>query len=159
MTSYDSFMANKKHRTCYKKWLRYLSSVNPNISPAPSTKLAQTMVNSSDVPPKPNYSTQDRHVSSFFSIFILTNPIPKKTRNKYLINPNNALFFREIPRTWTIDLHCLIPSKWGVYLIYPPPSNSHHQDDYNFSRESRTKPSFVTVNLGGRSKVYGCFQK
>ena len=30
---------------------------------------------------------------------------------------------------------------WDV----PLPSNSHHQDYYIFSRESRTKPSFVTV--------------
>ena len=38
--------------------------------------------------------------------------------------------------------------------IYPPPSNSHHQDYYIFSRESRPKPSFATVTgLGGRSKV------
>ena len=93
------FHGKQKNRRCYKKWLRYLSSVNPNISPAPSTKLVQTMVNSSDVPPKPNYSTQDRHVSSFFPS--LSSPIRsrknKKNRNKYLINPNNALFFREIP--------------------------------------------------------------
>ena len=37
------------------------------------------------------------------------------------------------------------PYKWS----YNPPTNSHHQDYYIFSRESRTKPSFATGILGG----------
>ena len=37
-----------------------------------------------------------------------------------------------------------------TYLLeLPPTSNSDHQDSSIFSRESRTKPSFVTSILGG----------
>ena len=35
-------------------------------------------------------------------------------------------------------------------MLYPPPSNSHHQDYYIFSGESQPKPSFATGILGGR---------
>ena len=40
---------------------------------------------------------------------------------------------------------------WHIRLLgsnYPPPSNSHHQDYYIFSRESQPKPSFVTFRGG-----------
>ena len=33
--------------------------------------------------------------------------------------------------------------------VVPPPSNSHHQDYYIFSRGSQPKPSFATGILGG----------
>ena len=39
----------------------------------------------------------------------------------------------------------IIPILWVV----PPPSKSHHQDYYIFSRESQPKPSFATGILGG----------
>ena len=36
-----------------------------------------------------------------------------------------------------------------ITWVVPPPSKSHHQDYYMFSRESPTKPSFATGILGG----------
>ena len=40
---------------------------------------------------------------------------------------------------------CRIFSINSVTWVVPPPSNSHHQDYYIFSRESQPKPSFATV--------------
>ena len=40
-----------------------------------------------------------------------------------------------------------------AYILGCPPSNSHHQDYYIFSRGSRTKPSFATLG-GGQPKIY-----
>ena len=39
--------------------------------------------------------------------------------------------------------------------VVPPPSKSHHQDYYIFSRGSRTKPSFATIASweGGQPKL------
>ncbi len=34
---------------------------------------------------------------------------------------------------------------YNISWVVPPPSNSHHQDYYIFSRESQPKPSFATV--------------
>ena len=41
----------------------------------------------------------------------------------------------------------------GVFLmdLQPPPSNSYHEDCYMFSRESGTKPLFVTITGWGGS--------
>ena len=36
-----------------------------------------------------------------------------------------------------------------IIWVVPPPSNSHHQDYYIFSRGSQPKPSFATGILGG----------
>ena len=41
-----------------------------------------------------------------------------------------------------------------ISLIYPPPTNSHHQDLSIFSRESQPKPSFVTVTGWGVDLIY-----
>ena len=43
----------------------------------------------------------------------------------------------------------ILPSFIGIIWVVPLPSNSHHQDHYIFSRESRTKPSFATVTGRG----------
>ena len=60
------------------------------------------------------------------------------------------------PKGWRIDTLVMEPfdTQTGrsryIHIVwnYPPPSNSHHQDYSIFSRESRTKPSFVTGILG-----------
>ena len=39
----------------------------------------------------------------------------------------------------------------AISWVVPPPSNSHHQDCYVFSRGSQPKPSFATGILGGGS--------
>ncbi len=39
--------------------------------------------------------------------------------------------------------------KKNICWVVPPPSNSHHQDYYIFSRGSQPKPSFATGILGG----------
>ncbi len=39
-----------------------------------------------------------------------------------------------------------------IYWVVPPPSKSHHQDYYIFSRESRTKPSFPLLLGGGTTQ-------
>ena len=46
----------------------------------------------------------------------------------------------------------------GISWNYPPPSNSHHQDYFIFSRESQPKPSFVTVTGWGVNQrdIKGC---
>ena len=36
--------------------------------------------------------------------------------------------------------------------VVPPPSKSHHQDNYIFSRESQTKPSFPLLLGGGTTQ-------
>ena len=41
----------------------------------------------------------------------------------------------------------------GIAWMWPPPSNSDHQDYYMFSRESQPKPSFTTGILGATPKV------
>ncbi len=38
---------------------------------------------------------------------------------------------------------------WIIRCVWPPPSNSHHQDYYIFSGRSQPKPSFPTGILGG----------
>ncbi len=38
---------------------------------------------------------------------------------------------------------------YNIRWVWPPPSNSHHQDYYILSRGSRPKPSFATGILGG----------
>ena len=52
---------------------------------------------------------------------------------------------------------------WGVEFgrilecnlqLPPPPSDSHHQDNSIFSRESQAKPSFVTVTGLGVDRKY-----
>ena len=37
----------------------------------------------------------------------------------------------------------------AIFWVVPPPSNSHHQDYYIFSRGSQPKPSFATGIVGG----------
>ena len=44
--------------------------------------------------------------------------------------------------------------KSDTYWVVPPPSNSHHQDYYLFSRGSRAKPSFATVTRRGGNPTY-----
>ena len=39
--------------------------------------------------------------------------------------------------------------------VVPPPSKSHHQDYYIFSKESRTKPSFPLLLGGGTTQLIG----
>ena len=50
----------------------------------------------------------------------------------------------------------LLPFR-GICWVLPPPSNSHHQDYYIFSRESQPKPSFATVTGRGDNPRYVTF--
>ena len=43
-----------------------------------------------------------------------------------------------------------------IFWVVPPPSNSHHQDNYIFSRGSQPKPSFATVTGRGDNPRYIC---
>ena len=40
-----------------------------------------------------------------------------------------------------------------ICWVVPPPSNSHHQDYYIFSRESQPKPSFPLLLGGGTTQI------
>ena len=61
-----------------------------------------------------------------------------------------------------IDIGYSLLFQWSLIFmncmawVVPLPSNSHHQDSYIFSRESRTKPSFATVTGRGDNSMYGC---
>ena len=49
---------------------------------------------------------------------------------------------------------CRIFSINSVTWVVTPPSNSHHQDYYIFSRESQPKPSFATITGWGVDLKY-----
>ncbi len=47
------------------------------------------------------------------------------------------------------DLFFCGNKKSRILWMWPPPSNSHHQEYYIFNRESQPKPSFATVTGRG----------
>ena len=90
-------------------------------------------------------------VEKLHGVFGFEDVFGLATRKLRMKIPNGDFFPMDSKKQWENIWAFQKGFKWISWVV-PPPSKSHHQDYYIFSRESQPKPSFPLLLGGGTTQ-------